>query len=387
MNQRPSIPGIIVFGAGAAGKGLIGLLFSQAGYNVTFVDIKDDLVKQLRDAGRYQVLIHNLDGTQEECSVEGFHVLHARDRENIARKMIHTDLVLTAVFAQNLPDVAQTIALGVSQCRNTGRSNPINCIACENMKNSSSTLGHQVRALLSPDERRYSDEMFAFPDCMINRVVPNPSNALALETEDYCEWTVDAGSVKGAMPIPLPFIEFVHYQSARLDRKLMVYNGSHAACAYFGFARGHTWIHEAVADEQVVSLVRGTIDELGAVVQRLHGFSQENIEAYKRDFWLRCRNRGLRDKVVRIARQPKRKLGRRERLIGPAKLAQQYQLPHSFILQAIWAALKFRHPDDPESLDLAEQLRHQGVRATLSKVSDLEFNDPLFDELEAIAPH
>jgi len=189
------------------------------------------------------------------------------------------------------------------------------------------------------------------------------------------------------MPIPLPFIEFVHYQSARLDRKLMVYNGSHAACAYFGFARGHTWIHEAVADEQVVSLVRGTINELGAVVQRLHGFSQENIEAYKRDFWLRCRNRGLRDKVVRIARQPKRKLGRRERLIGPAKLAQQYQLPHSFILQAIWAALKFRHPDDPESLDLTEQLRHQGVRAMLSKVSDLEFNDPLFDELEAIAPH
>jgi mannitol-1-phosphate 5-dehydrogenase len=372
MNQRPSIPRIIVFGAGAAGKGLIGLLFSQAGYNVTFVDIKDDLVKQLRDAGRYQVLIHNLDGTQEECSVEGFHVLHARDRENIARKMI--------------PDVAQTIALGVSQCRNTGRSNPINCIACENMKNSSSTLGHQVRALLSPDERRYSEEMFAFPDCMINRVVPNPSNALALETEDYCEWTVDAGSVKGAMPIPLRFIEFVHYQSARFDRKLMVYNGSHAACAYLGFARGHTWIHEAVADEQVVSLVRGTIDELGAVVQRLHGFSKENIEAYKRDFWLRCRNRGLRDKVVRIARQPKRKLGRRERLIGPAKLAQQYQLPHSFILRAIWAALKFRHPDDPESLDLAEQLRHQGVRATLSKVSDLKFSDPLFDELEAIAP-
>ena len=387
MDQKPSKPGIIVFGAGAAGKGLIGLLFSQAGYKVTFVDIKDDLVKQLCDAGRYRVLIHRLDGTKEECSVEGFHVLHARERETIARQMIHADLILTAVFAQNLPDVAQTVALGVRQCRNTSRSNPINCIACENMKNSSSTLGRQVRALLSPDERRYCNEMFAFPDCMINRVVPNPSNALALETEDYCEWTVDAGSVKGAMPIPLGFIEFVHNQSARLDRKLMVYNGSHAACAYFGFARGHTWIHEAVADEQVVSLVRGTIDELGAVVRRLHGFSQEDIEAYKRDFWLRCRNQGLKDKVVRIARQPKRKLGRQERLIAPAKLAQQYQLPHTFILQAIWSALQFRHPDDPESLDLAEQLRHQGVRATLSKVGDLGFNDPLFDELEANVPH
>jgi mannitol-1-phosphate 5-dehydrogenase len=387
MNQKSSTSGIIVFGAGAAGKGLIGLLFSQAGYDVTFVDIKDGLVKQLRDVGHYKVLIHNLDGKQKECSVKGFNVLHAHDREHIAQKMVHTDLVLTAVFAQNLPDVAKTIAMGVSQCRNAGRSNPVNCIACENMKNSSSTLKHHVHALLSPDDRRYSDEMFAFPDCMINRVVPNPSDALALETEDYCEWTVDADRVKGAMPIPIPFIEFVHNQSARLDRKLMVYNGSHAACAYFGFARGHTWIHEALTDEQVVSLVCSTIDELSAVVQHLHGFSRENIEAYKRDFWLRCRNRGLKDKVVRIARQPKRKLGRRERLIGPAKLAMQYQLPHSYILQAIWAALTFRHPDDPESMDLAEQLRCKGLRATLSEVSELEINDPLFDELEEIAPY
>jgi mannitol-1-phosphate 5-dehydrogenase len=384
MNPKQSKHGVIIFGAGAAGRGLIGLLFSQAGYKVTFVDIKDDLVKLLSDAGRYRVLIHRLDGTQEECLVEGFDVLHARDRQTIAREMIRTDLVLTAVFAQNLPDVAQTIALGLRQARSAGRSNPLNFIACENMKNSSSTLGRQVSELLSSDELRYSDEIFGFPDCMINRVVTNPSHSLTTETEDYCEWTIDAGSVKGSIPIPLPFIELVHNQSARLDRKLMVYNGSHSACAYFGFARGHTWIYEAVADEQVASLVSGTIDELGAVVQRLHGFSREDIDAYKKDFWLRCRNQGLKDKLVRIARQPIRKLGRNERLIGPAKLAQQYRLPRTFILQAIWAALKFSHPDDEESLTLAEQLKRQGWRATLSEVSGLKSNDTLFDELDKI---
>jgi malic enzyme len=40
---------VVVFGAGAAGKGLIGPLFAQAGYDVTFVDIKDDLIDRRID--------------------------------------------------------------------------------------------------------------------------------------------------------------------------------------------------------------------------------------------------------------------------------------------------------------------------------------------------
>jgi mannitol-1-phosphate 5-dehydrogenase len=383
MNEKPSI---IVFGAGAAGKGLIGVLFSQAGYKVTFVDIKDDLVETLREAGSYRILIHRLDGQQEKHTVDGFNVIHAKDRDNIAQEMINADLVLTAVLPQNLPDVAKTIALGIKKAGKAGRSSPLNCIACENMKNSSSTLGRYVSDLLTPDEQRYCDEVFGYPDCMINRVVPNPANPLFVETEDYCEWTVDAGKFKGSLPLPLPSIELVHNQAARLDRKLMVYNGSHSACAYFGFARGHTWIHEAVADVQVQLLVNGTINQISAVVQKLHGFSPQSIQAYKKDFWLRCQNQGLKDKIARIARQPKRKLGRKERFIAPAKLAQELQLPRAFILQAIWAALNFRHQDDPESLELAEHLQHHGLRATLSKISDLEPDDSLFDELEKIAP-
>ncbi len=67
------------------------------------------------------------------------------------------------------------------------------------------------------------------------------------------------------------FIERVENQQARLDRKLFVYNGGHAATAYFGHRRGHEWIHEAVADEQVVGEVDATLNELAAVVQRRPG--------------------------------------------------------------------------------------------------------------------
>ena len=43
---------IVVFGAGATGRGHVGLLAWQAGYHVVFVDRKQDLVDKLRQAGR-----------------------------------------------------------------------------------------------------------------------------------------------------------------------------------------------------------------------------------------------------------------------------------------------------------------------------------------------
>lgn len=372
---------VVVFGAGAAGKGLIGLLFAQAGYHVTFVDIKDDLVDRLRASGRYRVLLHCLDGGQREHVVAGFQVRHAADRQDIARDIARSAFVLTAVFPQNLPDVARTIALGIGQCRQARRQMPLNCIACENMKNSSSTLARYVGEHVNASELEYAKALVGFPDCMINRVVPAPTDPLRVETEDYCEWTADAAGLKGAPPDKLDFIEWVGNQNARLDRKLMVYNGTHAACAYFAFPRGHTWMHEAVADRAVATPVQGTLRELAAVVQRLHGFSAEAMADYRRDFWRRARNAGMKDAIVRIARQPIRKLGRHERLIAPARLAREYGLPHEHILRAILAALRFRYADDPESVELARRLSRDGLRRTLVEVSSLSPDDPLLDEL------
>ncbi|OHB66072.1 MAG: hypothetical protein A2Y77_17620 [Planctomycetes bacterium RBG_13_62_9] len=381
MSQEMIEHKAVIFGAGAAGRGLIGLLFSQAGYHVTFVDIRDDLVAALRDSGGYRVLIHRLDGGRAEHTVQGFHVLHAADRQAVAREIAGAELVLTAVFVQNLPDVAQTVALGIEQCRRMGRQQPLNCIACENVNNSSTVLARHVGDRLRAEDLAWCEALAGFPDCMINRVVPAPTDLLRLETEDYCEWTADLGGFKGEPPAGLDFIEWVDNQDARLDRKLMVYNGSHAACAYFAFPRGHTWIHEAAADPDVIRLVDGTLHELAAVVQRRHGFSDTQMDDYKRDFWRRCRNQGLRDTIVRVGRDPIRKLGRHDRLIAPAKLAQQYALPRAHILRAVLAALRFQYPDDPQSIELARRLARDGLRKTLCAISSLPPDDPLLDEL------
>jgi mannitol-1-phosphate 5-dehydrogenase len=373
---------IVVFGAGATGRGHVGLLAWQAGFEIVFVDKKPELVEALRRAGAYTVELYGQ--TKQEIAVRGYRVYFHEERQAIAGQIRDAALVLTAVFDQNLPDVAQTIALAVSECRRAGRTRPLNCIACENMMDSSSTLGRHVRGLLESEDLAWCDAHVGFPDCMISRVVPRPEpDPLVIVAEDYNEWTARAEAFKGEKPAALAALELVDNQSARLERKLFVHNGGHAVCGYFGFHRGHKYIHEAVADPVVAEHVLGALDELGGVVRRKHGFSAESIAEYEQDLCRRGAVPEMRDEILRVVRDPIRKLSPRERLVAPAKLAVEYGLPRQWIVRGIVAALKYSHPGDPQSLKLSQRIARGGLPAVLGEVSGIEPATPLAAEIEA----
>jgi mannitol-1-phosphate 5-dehydrogenase len=371
---------IVVFGAGATGRGHVGLLAWQAGFEIVFVDKKPNLCRLLHDAKHYLVKVYG-NGCQQ-IDVAGYRVYHSLDRQAIADEIVDAAMVLTAVFDQNLPDVAETIALAAKASRTARRREPINCLACENMMDSSSSLGRHVRSHLAGEDLAYCEESFGFPDCMISRVVPRPEpDPLVILTEDYNEWTTRAEAFKGDKPVALSALELVPNQTARLERKLLIHNGGHAICGYFGFHRGHQFIHEAVADPVVLEHVGGALDEIGDVVRRKHGFSAESIDAYKADLGRRGATAELRDQVLRVVRDPIRKLSCRERLVTPALLAVEYGLPRDWILKGVVAALRYRHPDDPQSIELARRLEQGGLPAVLREVCSIGDDSPLMAEI------
>jgi mannitol-1-phosphate 5-dehydrogenase len=293
-------------------------------------------------------------------------------------------LVLTAVFDQNLLDVARTLALGVRTRRLARRREQLNCIACENMMDSSSVLGRHAAALLDGDDLAYCRQHVGFPDCMISRVVPRPQpGSLALVAEDYNEWTARRNAYRGS-PLPeLSELELVDNQTARLERKLFIHNGGHAICGYVGFARSHRYIHEAVQDPVVAEHVLGALDELGEVVRRRHGFTAASIDQYKQDLVQRGAVPEMRDEILRVVRDPLRKLSPRERLLAPAMLAVEYGLPRRWIVAGIVAALRYHHPGDAQSLQLAELLAGGQLMQVLAGVCRLEPDSPLAAEIVA----
>jgi mannitol-1-phosphate 5-dehydrogenase len=370
---------IVVFGAGASGRGHVGLLAWQAGFEIVFVDKKAALVDALRRQGRYTVTLY---GRQcQEIVASGYRVYHWLERAAVAEEIRDARLVLTAVFDQNLPDVARTIALGIAACARAGRRAPLNCIACENMMDSSTTLGNHVRSLLKDADFAWCEKHVGFPDCMISRVVPRPEgDLLAIVAEDYNEWTARRETFRGEKP-PLDALELVDNQSARLERKLFIHNGGHAVCGYLGFHRGHRYIHEAVADPEVARHVIAALDELGEVVRRSWGFSPESIDQYKQDLCRRGAVPEMRDEILRVVRDPIRKLSPRERLVAPATLAVAYGLPHLAIVRGIVAALRYRHPQDPQAVELSERLSRQGLEKVLEDVCGIAAGTPLAAEI------
>jgi mannitol-1-phosphate 5-dehydrogenase len=118
------------------------------------------------------------------------------------------------------------------------------------------------------------------------------------------------------------------------------------------------------------------------VVQRRWGFSTESVNAYKEDFCRRGAIAEMRDEILRVVRDPIRKLSPRERLVAPAQLAVQYDLPRKWIVRGIVAALRYQHPQDAQSLDLAERLAQHGLPAVLEEVCEIGPDSPLSGETD-----
>jgi mannitol-1-phosphate 5-dehydrogenase len=384
MMSGSTKPKVVVFGAGATGRGHVGLLAWQAGAQMVFADVDETLIGRLQKAGAYRVKIYDGKACQS-LEIKGARFLKARERAKVAHEILGADLVLSSVFDQNLPDVAITVAQAASLCRQAGRSAALNFISCENMQHSSSTLGRHVRELLRGEDLNYCQKSFGFPDCMISRVVPRPEpDPLVVTAEDYNEWTVRREDFKGRPLKWLAGLQLVDNQDARLECKLFMHNGGHAVCGYFGFHFGHQFVHEAVSDARVAERVVGACDQIGEVVRRKHGFSPESIEEYKRDLYHRGAIPEMRDQVLRVVRQPLRKLGPNERLLSPARLAPQYGLPRHHIVRGIVAALRYSHPTDAQSLEMQRMIVERGLKPMLCEVSQLRADDSLLEEIEEV---
>lgn len=370
MTQR-----ILIIGAGATGRGHLGALCFEAGFDLTFVDRDKALVSALAKAGSYTVALCG--DAERELVVDRFRAVDVADTEAVAQEFDEAALVLTAVLPENLSAIAPVVAGGVRRCIEVRPDVPTNVVACENMQCGSSALRKRVDEHLSTDETERARACVGFPDAMISRIVPLPKDdPLRIVAEDYNEWVARRTHFLGPKPA-LDALELVDNLEARLERKLFMHNGAHAVCAYLAFEKGHRYIHEAVADASIARVVVGALEEIGEVVRRKHGFSQEAIDAYRESFVKRGAIPQMADQVARVVRDPIRKLASDERLVAPAFLAHEFGLPRKSIVAGIAAALAYRCDDDPQSLRIAGLLRERTPALAFAEISGIDECDTL----------
>lgn len=369
------------FGAGNIGRGLAGYLLRRAGYDVTFVDVVDDLVRQLNALGRYPVRVITRDGERLE-SIDGVRALHTSDAEAVVRTVAEAQLVTTAVGPGVLPAVAGPIREGLRR----HAPDAVNVVACENLAGNSSRL----RALVEGGGGWSVPPWAGFPDCVVDRIVTaaaDPQSPLAVTVEEAFEFLVLRRAWVGEAPRIEGLVLVDDLEPYRL-RKVWLVNGLHAAVAYLGHLRGYRYVDEAMTDRDVRRAAEGAALEAGAAVHhRYPAFSLVDLAAYARRSLERFGNARIRDPIGRVARDPLRKLGPEERLCGPARAAVDAGLPAHHLAEAIAAALRYRTPDDPSAVQLAAAVDQQGWRATLARVAGLPPDHPLLSLVAASFEH
>ncbi len=140
------------------------------------------------------------------------------------------------------------------------------------------------------------------------------------------------------------------------EAKLYGHNATHALLGYMLRERGQTWMADARQNAELLAIARSAfLDESGASLCRKFAgldplFTAAGYTAYVDDLLDRMLNPHLRDSVERITRDPRRKLGWDDRLIGTMRLAlSQGIVPRHY---AAAAAAAFRMLCAQENRDI-----------------------------------
>ncbi len=363
------------FGAGNIGRGFIGQLLHEAGYDITFVDIQDSVVNGLKARGRYEVIL--ADETATRIPVNRVTALHSvNEAVEVTGRLAEADLITTAVGPSVLPILAPAIAQGLVERGRRGGA-PVNVIACENMIGGSQALRDFVMECVSDEYAGVVEEAAGFPNAAVDRIVPEQTTeGVDVHVEPFYEWIVDASQVKGERP-DVSGITYVEDLRPYIERKLLTVNTGHSATAYLGYAHGDSTIHAALEDEHVRETVSNTLKETGLLLVKEYSFDPEKHREYRHKVLARFGNPRISDDVTRVARAPIRKLGRNERFVSPAlRLIDMGHMPEC-LAAVIRAVLCYDHPKDEEAQELQETIHAEGDRSALARYAGIEEDHPL----------
>lgn len=360
----------IQFGAGNIGRGFIGYLLKNAGYDLVFADVFDNVIDLINKDKAYT--IHVKDVENEDIRVEGISAVNST-RDEVVDEIADASIITTAVGPLNLVKIAGKVASGITKRFEENSEKFLNIIACENAIKASESLKGYVYDNLSEEVKAYADKYVGFPNCSVDRIVP-PSkneNPLDVTVENYYEWNVEEAGFRGEVP-QIEGMNLVGNLEAYIERKLFTLNTGHASTAYLGSLKGYGTIDQSINDPEIEDQVRKIMQESGEALIAKFGFNKEGHFAYIEKIIKRFKNPYLNDDVKRVGREPIRKLSINERFVKPINTALEYDLSIDNLLIGLAAALNFRNEEDDQAVELEKDIENLGLEKTIEKITEIK---------------
>jgi fructuronate reductase len=265
--------------------------------------------------------------------------------------------------------VYRFIAAGLRRRHDRGLPG-VTLLCCDNLANNGRQLDLLMRAYLDrhdPALLPWFTSACACPSTMVDRIVPATTEADlaatsarlglsdygAVMTERFSQWVIEdrfAGPRPCWDKVGAQIVaDVAPYETA----KLRMLNGAHSALAYIGLSRGHSYVHEAMADPEIRPLIdQLMLEEAMPTIARPDNL---DLAVYASALRQRFENPALQHRLIQIGMDGSQKIPQRWCETLAANLAMGRACPA--IRRAIDAwILHLRGANGPIDDPLAQQL-------------------------------
>ena len=368
----------VILGAGKIARGFIGHLLYLSNIPFTFVEKFDGLVELINQRGRYTVNI--LGNSEKNCVVKGVKAISFADVEAVTDAIADADAVFTSVGGKNLGDIIPLLKLGIEKKAKQGGD--LNVVTCENWKLPASILRKGIEQTIAPEAKAYLAEHVGITEAVIMRsaIESDPEllakDPLIVNVQDFWELPVDASRIAGQLP-PVLGLKLIPEFTGFLERKFYTYNAANGTTSFVGALLGYKKIADAAHDERIIKILDGVYMETAQALSRKHNFPLDEQLAFTLTSKRKLQDYTIVDFIERNARDPIRKLGKDDRLVGSARLVLEYGIRPDNLCIAIAAAMYYVSPGDEFAERLVRMREEEGIDAVLEKVCEQDPNGEL----------
>jgi mannitol-1-phosphate 5-dehydrogenase len=364
----------VIFGAGKTGRGFAAHLAFLGGYEIILVDNNKQLVDDLVQAGQYDIeVLSNADKNVTVPVSAAYNI----DDSSWHEPFVKTSLVFTAVFGNNLPALAAPIATALQKRKAENSGQLLTIITCENLTNAAGFLKNAVNKHLAVNDVQWLATHVGFSESIIFRTCLEANanqHPLTIRAQNFFELPCDAEGIKEELHVYglKPLRNF----SNQLRRKIYTYNCINAVITYLGAEKGYTQLYEAGNDPVILEIAKQAATETCLAQVAEFGFDENEQEDWMNAAFAKFADTNVPDPIERNGADPARKLGRDDRLIGPALLALKHGIYPGGLLAGIKACFNYHDVATPYTIN--SMVTEKGADFVLNDICGLSAEEELF---------
>ncbi len=365
----------VIFGAGKIARGFVGHLLYLSGIDFVFVEKVDALCDLINERKEY--LVNILGDSSKNTVVKNARALKFSQTDAIAQAIAEADCIFDAVGGKNLGQIVPFLTAGIEK-RARENPKPMNIVTCENWKKPADILKEGIAAAIDPKYARFFEENVGITEAVIMRsaIESTPEllqkDPLVVNVQDFWKFPFDASRIKAPMPEGMMALEPIYEFTGFLERKFYTYNAANGTTSFVGAILGYRYIADAAHDERILKILDGVYKETATALSKKHNFPFEEQWAFTRTSLNKLRDRSIVDYIERNARDPMRKLGPDDRLVGSARLCMEYGVVPENLAIAIACAIHYAEPSDEFAVALQEMRAEKGIGYILENVCKLD---------------